>query len=58
MGHAYIFDLIERGYFWPETTVLRQLAGPAAESQLTDSHLHFPPGRGTFLTFLFTARLC
>jgi hypothetical protein len=19
MGHAFIFDLIERGYFWPET---------------------------------------
>jgi len=26
MRHAFIFDLFERGYFWPETTVLRQLA--------------------------------
>ena len=26
MKHANIFDLVERGYFWPETTVLRQFA--------------------------------
>ena len=25
MRRAYIFDLVEQGYFWPETTVLRQL---------------------------------
>lgn len=26
MRRADIFDLVEQGYFWPETTLLRQLA--------------------------------